>query len=46
MTAYIIGRIEVTDWQQYQAYMKVTPEAIKKFGGKFISRGGELVTLG
>lgn len=45
MTAYIIARINVTDWEQYQHYMAATPPTIEKYGGRFISRGGDLVTL-
>jgi uncharacterized protein (DUF1330 family) len=45
MVAYMIARIKVTDMEQYKEYMKLTPEIIEKFGGKFIARGGEVLTL-
>ena len=45
MAAYIIARINVTDWEQYREYTKATPDAIEQFGGKFIVRGGEVTTL-
>jgi len=45
MAAYIIARIDVTDWDRYKEYMKVTPGVIEKFGGRFIVRGGEMATL-
>jgi uncharacterized protein (DUF1330 family) len=45
MPAYLVVRAEVTDWPQYQEYMKVTPGIVAKFGGRFIARGGEVVTL-
>ena len=45
MAAYIIARINVTDWDQYQKYVAATPAVIEKFGGTFIARGGETVTL-
>lgn len=45
MPAYIIARIEVTDWNRYREYTKLTPAAIARFGGRFIARGGEVVTL-
>ena len=45
MAAYIVARVEVTDWERYKEYVKETPKAIKKHGGKFIVRGGEMVTL-
>ena len=45
MAAYIIARVEVTDWERYREYTKATPEAIARYGGKFVVRGGEIVTL-
>jgi uncharacterized protein (DUF1330 family) len=43
--AYIIGRVNVTDRAQYSEYTNVTPGIIGRFGGRFIARGGETVTL-
>jgi len=43
--AYLIARVEVTDWNQYRKYTDATPAIIERFGGKFIVRGGEVVTL-
>lgn len=45
MPSYIIAQVEVTDMVKYREYMKVTPETIKMYGGKFIARGGAPVTL-
>jgi uncharacterized protein (DUF1330 family) len=45
MPAYIIVRVQVTDWERYREYMKATPAAIQRFGGRFVVRGGEMVTL-
>lgn len=45
MSAYIIGRIEVTEWDQYKKYIAETPGVIAKFGGRFIVRGGDMNTL-
>jgi len=45
MPAYIIGRVEITDPARYAEYMKATPSVIARFGGKFIIRGGDAVTL-
>lgn len=45
MPAYLIARVEVTDWDRYREYTKATPEAIARYGGKFIVRGGEVVAL-
>ena len=45
MAAYMIARINVTDKDQYNEYIKVTPAIIAKYDGRFIVRGGETVTL-
>lgn len=45
MAAYIIGRVNVTDPEQYAKYMARTPEVVASFGGKFIARGGPKETL-
>ena len=41
----MIARINVTDWDRYKEYIKVTPGIIAKYEGRFIVRGGEMVTL-
>ncbi len=45
MAGYIIARINVTDPEKYKDYTAVTPGLIAKYGGRFIVRGGETVTL-
>jgi uncharacterized protein (DUF1330 family) len=45
MPAYLIARVQVTDWERYREYMKATPAAIERFGGRFVVRGGEMITL-
>ena len=45
MSAYVIGRIEITDPDQYKNYTARTPDVIAKFGGRFIVRGAEVHTL-
>ncbi len=45
MAGYLIARIDVTDPEKYQDYTAVTPGLIAKYGGRFIVRGGEAVTL-
>jgi uncharacterized protein (DUF1330 family) len=45
MSAYLIARIQVTNWEQYRKYTQATPGAIAKYGGRFVVRGGETVTL-
>ena len=41
MPAYIIAQIDVLNAEQYKAYTLMTPDAIKKYGGKFIVRNGD-----
>ena len=45
MPAYLIVRAKITDMQQYQEYMKLTPAIVEKYGGQFIIRGGDKVVL-
>jgi uncharacterized protein (DUF1330 family) len=45
MAAYIIARVNVTNWDKYHEYIKVTPSVVEKFDGKFIVRGGDMATL-
>ena len=45
MTAYVIVDIEVTDPEGYKEYVKLAPEAVKLYGGKYIARGGQTETL-
>ena len=45
MAAYVIVRVEVSDMEQYKKYIAMTPATIAKYGGRFIARGGETVSL-
>jgi uncharacterized protein (DUF1330 family) len=45
MAAYVIVRVEISDWVQYEKYTERTPATIAKFSGRFLARGGESVTL-
>jgi uncharacterized protein (DUF1330 family) len=45
MAAYVVGEIDVRDAAGYQAYALLSPAAVKKFGGRFIARGGATHTL-
>ncbi len=45
MTAYAIVRVTVTDPEQYQKYMALSPGAVEAHGGKFIARGGATEVL-
>jgi uncharacterized protein (DUF1330 family) len=39
--AYWVGRIEVNNEDGYKAYAVANPAIFKKFGGKFVVRGGK-----
>jgi len=45
MAAYVIARVEVTDATRYRKYVESTPPTIAKFGGRFVARGGQTVSL-
>jgi uncharacterized protein (DUF1330 family) len=45
MPAYVIVRVEVTDWDKYNEYLKVGPGTLNQYGGRFIARNGEKATL-
>lgn len=40
MPAYIIAQATVTDAQQYEEYKKLASEAVAKYGGRYMVRGG------
>jgi uncharacterized protein (DUF1330 family) len=45
MAAYVIARVQVEDVEEYRKYTNVTPGIIAQYGGRFIARGGEVVTF-
>ena len=45
MPGYWIGMISVTDPERFKGYTDRAPAAIAKFGGKMLSRGGQMVVL-
>ncbi len=45
MTAYVIVDIEVKDAEGYKEYVRVAPETVKMYGGRYIARGGANETL-
>jgi uncharacterized protein (DUF1330 family) len=45
MPAYVIARVDITDRQQYQHYLKATPPVIEQFGGRVIARTEAPLTL-
>ena len=45
MAAYIIVDVEILDRARYDEYVKVVPQTIASYGGKFLVRGGAAETL-
>lgn len=45
MSGYIVAMIDVKDMEQYKNYMALTPAIIEKYGGKFLTRGGQTQLL-
>lgn len=45
MSAYILVECDVLDAERYEAYKALAPAAIARYGGRYLARGGETVTL-
>jgi uncharacterized protein (DUF1330 family) len=45
MPAYVIVDVEIIDNERYDAYKKMVPASLEKYGGRFCVRGGQLETL-
>lgn len=45
MSAFLIGRMTITDPEAYGRYRQRTPAIIAKYGGRFVSRGGTKLVL-
>jgi uncharacterized protein (DUF1330 family) len=45
MSAYLIGRVEVSDPAMLKDYQAAVPPIVAQYGGKFLVRGGEKATL-
>ena len=45
MPAYTIARVDIHDDENYKKYAEIATEAIKKFGGEILVRGGEAFQL-
>ena len=46
MSAYMIIDVEVVDRDTYAEYLEKVPETVKKFGGRYLARGGNVTVLG
>jgi uncharacterized protein (DUF1330 family) len=45
MAAYLMVRADVTQWDKFREYLQLTPSIIEQYGGKYIARGGEMITF-
>jgi len=45
MPAYVVVQAEIIDGDKFREYLKETPRAMFRFGGRYIARGGETVVL-
>ena len=45
MPAYIVTNAEIFDQKAYGEYGALAPDAIKKYGGEFLTRGGKAEIL-
>ena len=44
MPAYVISMMSIHDPETYSQYTDLTPPLVKKYGGKFLTRGEEVTT--
>jgi uncharacterized protein (DUF1330 family) len=45
MAAYIVGTMQVTDTARYASYRAGVNDALQKYGGRFLVRGGDVEAL-
>ncbi len=45
MAAYLIVQTFITDQEKIKKYVELAPPAMKKYGGRYIVRGGDLDLL-
>ena len=45
MSAYVIIEIKVLDQTVYDGYIDKVPSIVKKYGGKYLARGGQIIPL-
>ena len=45
MSVYLIAMVKVNDVETYKKYTARTPAIVKKHGGKFLARAGEVDTV-
>lgn len=45
MPVYMIIKIKVMDYELYTKYVEKVPEIIKKYGGRYLVRGGKVLPM-
>ena len=45
MAAYVIAQVKVTDTERYGEYIKRAPEVVASFGGRYLARGGGIISI-
>jgi len=41
MTAYLIGKLVVKDWDWYREYRSTTEPLVAEYGGRYLVKGGD-----
>ncbi|MQG02909.1 MAG: DUF1330 domain-containing protein [SAR202 cluster bacterium] len=44
VSVYSISSITVKDWDTYREYMNHVPAIIEKYGGRYLVRGGDIIS--
>lgn len=45
MPAYVVVHVDVQDPARYEDYKAAAPESIRKYGGRYLTRGGAVEVL-
>ncbi|MBT5218663.1 MAG: DUF1330 domain-containing protein [Woeseia sp.] len=45
MPAYVVSMMSISDADTYRKYTDRTPPIVKRHGGKFLARGGDILTV-
>jgi uncharacterized protein (DUF1330 family) len=45
MPAYVVVHVQVHDASRYDEYKQLAPESIRRYGGRYLTRGGAVEVL-
>ena len=45
MPAYVVSMMSISNAETYREYTDRTPPIVKRYGGKFLARGGDILTV-